>query len=192
MTSLPYPALFWVSEVLPACAGLYISPTSVTFAERQKSDGYDSKNRPNSWWYYYPRLMVRAELFVYWTMLCPMRQAFDGFLSPLNELTVESQEFNGKLRWCISEKLCREWERIENLLQRACEIMTSSCYIDLDVDISIKTFPWPFRYNYKRSYDNRKTAVAHLRTVQAVFMLKVTQLTYMNFLGHRTSTADPT
>jgi hypothetical protein len=181
MSLLPTPTVFWVGADANASPGLYVSPTSIHFPETMRSQ------QPGPWKYYYPRVMNEETLPFCWTAILPRRLVFDGFLTPLNNIELEEIVINKKSTWRLNKSLFAEWDKIEATLIRASHVLDSMVLPHLNMDVTSKSIPWPSVYEYHRDFPNRKTAMSAIRSVRAVFMLKIAKLSYLDFVNSKSS-----
>jgi hypothetical protein len=187
MSLLPTPTIFWVESDANASPGLYVSSTSVHFPETRHKESFDGRRQPDPWKYYYPRMMTNETLSFYWTAILPRRQVFDGFLTPLNNIELEEIVINETSTWRLDRSLLAEWKKIEATLYRASCVLNSMVLMDLDVNVASEVIPWPSVYEYSRVFPSRKTAMSAMRSVRAVFMLKVAKLSYLDLVDSKLS-----
>jgi hypothetical protein len=184
---LPKPTIFWVEDSTDVPPGLYVSPNSIHFPEFMRKQGYDSSRRPDPWQHFYARFMREDTLPLFWTAILPRRQVFNGFLGPLNRIDVTYRDSNGRRGWGLDECLLEEWRKIEQILIRAMMFLSSLVLIHLELDVGSRTVPWPSMYEYDRLFPSRSKAMSAMRSVRAVFMLKIASLTYLTAVNSKVS-----
>jgi hypothetical protein len=152
-----------------------------------QKQGYDSSRRPDPWQHFYARFMREDTLPLFWTAILPRRQVFDRFLDPLNCIDVTYRDSNGRRGWGLDEHLLGEWRKIEDILIRAVMFISSLVLVHLDLDVGSCTVPWPSTYEYNRLFPSRNKAMFAMRSVRAVFMLKIASLTYLTAVNSKVS-----
>jgi hypothetical protein len=159
--------------------GLYVSPNSIHFPEIMRKQGYNSAKCPDPWQHFYARFMREDTLPLFWTAILPRRQVFNGFLSPLNHIDVAYRDSNNRRGWGLEKRQLAEWQNIEQILIRTMMFISSLVLTHLDLDVGSRTVPWPSTYKYDCLFPLRSKAMSAMRSVRAVFMLKIASLSYL-------------
>jgi hypothetical protein len=131
--------------------------------------------------------MREDTLPLFWTAILPRRQFFNGFLDPLNRIDLTYRDSNGRRGWGLDERQLEEWRKIEQILIRAMMYLSSLVLVHLELDVGSRTVPWPSMYEYDRLFPSRSNAMSAMRSVRAVFMLKIASLTYLTAVNSKVS-----
>lgn len=129
-------------------------------------------------------------LAVFWTSLCARRMRFEGILAPLSSFPVTSYTEGSELRFRLDKATCARWTALENLLWLVFNAINKHSWV-LWGELIVGFMPWPRNYDYHGSWATEVIARNHLRTVQAVFVVKLAQLSYMHYTCEKANNNEP-
>lgn len=129
-------------------------------------------------------------LAVFWTSLCTRRMRFEGILAPLSSFSVTSYTEGSELRFRLDEATCARWTALENLLWLVFNAINKHSWV-LWGELIVGFMPWPRNYDYHGSWATEVIARNHLQTVQAVFVVKLAQLSYMHYTCEKANNNEP-